>query len=150
MRKTRFAYFLHFRGSHQVLTQAWTLTLARENKKAPSPTKGTKHIPRYHPDSCIYQIFFLLFIKLFFRLIALAAEHFPHGCLGHSELFFKISVDLCSIQQQIHTDIQPQHHHDQRSQASIHIAEAWKHVKINRKETGTTLLQSEELPAPDF
>ena len=37
MRKTRFAYFLHFRGSHQVLTQAWTLTLARENKKAPSP-----------------------------------------------------------------------------------------------------------------
>ena len=56
MRKTRFAYFLHFRGSHQVLTQAWTLTLARENKKAPSPTKGTKHIPRYHPDSCIYRL----------------------------------------------------------------------------------------------
>ena len=27
-----------------------------QRKKAPSPIKGTKHIPRYHPDSCIYRL----------------------------------------------------------------------------------------------
>ena len=68
-------------------------------------------------------------VKIFFGQL-------PYRKLCLAELILKIGIDLRTIKQKIHAAVQPQHDHDKRRQTSVHIAEAWKHVKINRKEIG--------------
>lgn len=56
-----------------------------------------------------------------------------HRSVCMTEILLKISIDLSTVHKQVHTHIQPDHHHNDRSQAAIHVAETRKYFEIKGK-----------------